>query len=144
VRAPWVLDDALRLTALPNVRLAGQITGVEGYIESAASGLTVGIALARELRGEEPLPPPPETALGALFGHTRKEVPDYQPSNVIWSMFPPHPGKRMRRTLKRERLAKRALEALEPWLAALEGREVRAPVIDDGSAENAGSSTLSG
>ncbi|NOY91223.1 MAG: methylenetetrahydrofolate--tRNA-(uracil(54)-C(5))-methyltransferase (FADH(2)-oxidizing) TrmFO [Deltaproteobacteria bacterium] len=131
VRAPQVLDDELRLRALPNVRLAGQITGVEGYIESAASGLSVGIALARELRGEPALRPPPETALGALWGHTRKQVPDYQPSNVIWSMFPALPGRRMRRKLKRERLAQRALEA---WLAALDGREVTPPSADNAEA----------
>jgi methylenetetrahydrofolate--tRNA-(uracil-5-)-methyltransferase len=121
------------------VRLAGQISGVEGYIESAASGLFVGIALARELRGEPALRPSAETALGALWGHTRKQVSDYQPSNVIWSMFPPLPGRRMRRKLKRERLAQRALEALEPWLAALEGRE---PV--ELAADNAEASSVSG
>jgi len=119
VRAPWVLDESMRLKAMPNVRLAGQITGVEGYIESAASGFVVGLDLARELSGEPKCPPPAECALGALQRHTQKEVPDYQPSNVVWSMFPKMPGRRMRRRIRRERLAQRALDALGEWLPSV-------------------------
>ena len=119
VRAPEVLDENLALRALPGVYLAGQITGVEGYVESAACGLCVGASLAARVRGEVADLPPETTALGALLSHLRKPVADFQPSNVVWSMFPPldappTEGKRRRvgRRERREALAARALEDL--------------------------------
>src|SRR4029077_9557183 len=89
VNSPVVLDDALCVRALPGVYLAGQITGVEGYVESAACGLCVGVMLAQRVHGHAPVLPPPTTARGALLGHLRKPSADFQPSNVVWSMFPP-------------------------------------------------------
>jgi methylenetetrahydrofolate--tRNA-(uracil-5-)-methyltransferase len=109
VNAPQVLDDRLQLRAQPGVYLAGQITGVEGYVESAACGLCVGVMLAQSLAGAAAAPPPPTTALGALLGHLRRPQADFQPSNVVWSMFPPLAGKPLPRKRRREELAARAL-----------------------------------
>jgi len=119
VDAPAVLDDDCALRRAPHVHLAGQITGVEGYVESAAHGLVVGRRFAAKLRGHSVPLPPPETALGALYGHVRRVVPNYQPSNVVWSMFPdidvPGPQKK-NKPLRRQLLGERALNALESWL----------------------------
>lgn len=123
VNAPVVLDDTLALRALPGVYLAGQITGVEGYVESAACGMCVGISLAERLHGRDGALPPPTTALGALLGHLRRPSDDFQPSNVVWSMFPPVPAPargRQGRKERREALAARALADLEPWKAAMQ------------------------
>jgi methylenetetrahydrofolate--tRNA-(uracil-5-)-methyltransferase len=123
VDAPRVLGDDFALRAMPDVFVAGQISGVEGYVESAACGMCVGILLAGKLRGE-PLPiAPATTALGALLSHLRKPNPKFQPSNVVFSMFPELVSVPARgRSGKRERhlaLAKRALEDLNPWLEAI-------------------------
>jgi methylenetetrahydrofolate--tRNA-(uracil-5-)-methyltransferase len=88
VNSPVALGDDFALKNCPGVYLAGQISGVEGYVESAAAGLCIGRLLAQRLRGETPAPPPPTTALGALLGHLRRPSERFQPSNVIWSMFP--------------------------------------------------------
>jgi methylenetetrahydrofolate--tRNA-(uracil-5-)-methyltransferase len=123
VNSPQVLDEALALRALPGVHLAGQITGVEGYAESAACGLCVGVMLAERVRGLPGLPPPATTALGALLGHLRTPRPDFQPSNVVWSMFPPLPGpRRMGRKDRRDALARRALEDLRNWSGSAAAR----------------------
>jgi methylenetetrahydrofolate--tRNA-(uracil-5-)-methyltransferase len=120
VRAPDVLDETLALRARSDVWLAGQITGVEGYVESAACGLCVGAMLAQRLRGEAPTLPPPTTALGALLGHLRRRSGDFQPSNVVWSMFPPLTDvRRMGRKDRREALARRALHDLQSWTAGV-------------------------
>ena len=133
VDSPRVLSDDFELRALPGVHLAGQISGVEGYVESAASGLCLGIAIAARLSAGEgtPLPlPPATTALGALLSHLRRPSDDFQPSNVVFSMFPElHTTARGRRG-KRERhlaLAERALTDLDPWLERI-GRS-RGPAI---------------
>lgn len=119
VRSPDVLDDLLQLRARPGVFLAGQITGVEGYVESAACGLLTGIRLAAHLKGQEAPPPAPSTALGALFLHLRTQREDFQPSNVVWSMFPvlsePAARGRKGRKERREAMVKRALRTLPDW-----------------------------
>jgi len=122
IDAPAVLDDALSLRALPGVYVAGQISGVEGYVESAACGLCVGLLLAGKLTGEALPPPPRASALGSLLSHLRRPSDNFQPSNVVFSMFPelldPPKGRRG----KRERhlaIAERALTDLEPWLHAI-------------------------
>lgn len=127
VDAPRVLDDELALRALPGVHLAGQVSGVEGYVESAASGLVVGVLLARRLAGE-PAPLPPETtALGGLIRHVRDEEKKFGPSNVTWSMMPRLPGRKIRkRRLRREALSNRALETLAPWLEEVGAEALRA------------------
>lgn len=120
VHSPSVLDEDLQLRAKPGVYLAGQITGVEGYVESAACGLVLGMRLAAKLKGSHRPLPPPTCALGALLSHVREPVDPkkFQPSNIVWSHFPRLPGKKIRkRRLRREALAKRALEDLATWLA---------------------------
>jgi methylenetetrahydrofolate--tRNA-(uracil-5-)-methyltransferase len=125
VRSPDVLSDDLSLKALPGVYLAGQITGVEGYVESAACGMALGIELAQRLVGEAATRAPETTALGALLSHLRRPVPDFQPSNAVWSMFPPVEGKRLSKGDRRARQAERALADLEPWLATVGAAAVR-------------------
>lgn len=116
VNAPRVLTDRLALRMKGDVFLAGQITGVEGYVESAACGLILGIALARELRGEEPIAPPATTALGALLTHLSTPRDDYQPSNIVFSLFPPIEGKRLPKRARRDAMVERALEDQAAWL----------------------------
>ncbi len=116
VNSPRLLDLTLRMKAAPHVRLAGQITGCEGYVESAAVGLLAGRFAAAEAHGAAPLPPPPETAHGALLAHiTGGAVAEtFQPMNVNFGLFPPPPAG----TPKSERkpvMARRALEALTAW-----------------------------
>ncbi len=118
VRSPEVLDDALRLRAEPRVRLAGQITGVEGYMESAAVGLLLGHMLATERAGRALAPPPPETALGALYAHLRGRsgAPAFEPMNVHFGLLPPAPG-RGKRARQAAALA-RARAAFAGWREA--------------------------
>jgi methylenetetrahydrofolate--tRNA-(uracil-5-)-methyltransferase len=122
VNAPSVLGDDFALHALPDVFLAGQISGVEGYVESAACGMWIGIMLAGKLHAA-PLPVPPRTsALGSLLSHLRKPDPKFQPSNVVFSMFPELVIESRGRKGKRERhsaLAERALADLDLWLSAI-------------------------
>ncbi len=91
LNSPRLLDDALRLKAAPHIRFAGQITGVEGYVESAAIGLLAGRFTAAELAGNEAAAPPPTTALGALLGHITGggDAQTFQPMNVNFGLFPP-------------------------------------------------------
>ncbi|MBR45193.1 MAG: methylenetetrahydrofolate--tRNA-(uracil(54)-C(5))-methyltransferase (FADH(2)-oxidizing) TrmFO, partial [Rhodospirillaceae bacterium] len=121
LNSPSVLDPLLRLKARPNIRFAGQITGVEGYVESAAIGLLAGRFMAAEIGGVTPLPPPPETALGALLahitgGHLAGGAVSFQPMNVNFGLFPPLPGKYKKRERK-PAMAHRAIDRLADWLA---------------------------
>jgi methylenetetrahydrofolate--tRNA-(uracil-5-)-methyltransferase len=119
VNAPRVLAADLSLRGRENVLLAGQMAGVEGYVESAALGfMAAQFALAR-LRGEVAPEPAPVTAHGALLAHLREERPHgFQPMNVNFGLFPPLEGERTKRAEKNARLAARALEALEPYRLA--------------------------
>ena len=119
INSPKLLDRTLRLRSAPHIRFAGQITGCEGYVESAAIGLLAGRFAAAELAGTELAPPPRVTALGALLGHITgdADAASYQPMNVNFGLFPPLDG----RTKKKERkplYAARARDALEDWVAA--------------------------
>jgi methylenetetrahydrofolate--tRNA-(uracil-5-)-methyltransferase len=91
IRSPELLDDQLRLKSAPHIRFAGQITGCEGYVESAAIGLIAARFAIAELAGRILPPPPPETALGALLGHITggADAASYQPMNVNFGLFPP-------------------------------------------------------
>jgi methylenetetrahydrofolate--tRNA-(uracil-5-)-methyltransferase len=120
VNAPRQLGRALELRARPNLLLAGQITGVEGYVESAALGLVAGVNAAFLAHGR-PIPEPePVTAHGALLQHLRTPpAGDFQPSNVNFGLFPPLPeAGRLPRREKNRLLAERALAALEHYRAA--------------------------
>ncbi len=118
LNSPRLLDGELRLRDRPHLRFAGQITGVEGYVESAAMGLLAGLFAVAEARGTHLAPPPPETAHGALLHHvTGGAMADsFQPMNVNFGLFPPLAGKAPKRERK-SLLAKRALAALERWIA---------------------------
>jgi methylenetetrahydrofolate--tRNA-(uracil-5-)-methyltransferase len=137
LNSPKLLDPVLRLKAAPRLRFAGQITGCEGYVESAAIGLLAGRFAAAERLGEAAIAPPPTTAHGALLGHisgghieTIDSGPrSFQPMNVNFGLFPPlsralHTGpdaRRLRRADKtadkKRALCLRAFDDLESWLA---------------------------
>jgi methylenetetrahydrofolate--tRNA-(uracil-5-)-methyltransferase len=109
----------LELRARPNVQLAGQVTGVEGYIESTAMGFLAARFLAGRLRGEPVAPPPPTTAFGALYQHViRRRQPGepFQPTNINYGLLPPLPG-RPRKHERRALHAVRAREAFAAWCA---------------------------
>jgi methylenetetrahydrofolate--tRNA-(uracil-5-)-methyltransferase len=135
LNSPKLLDPQLRLKADPRLRFAGQITGVEGYVESAAIGLLAGRFAAAELAGAEAVLPPPATALGALLAHiTGGHLSDpgagdarsFQPMNVNFGLFPPlagsgkEQGKRLkaaeRGMARKKALSARALADLRHWL----------------------------
>jgi methylenetetrahydrofolate--tRNA-(uracil-5-)-methyltransferase len=118
INAPVHLDDQLRLRAKPSVRLAGQMTGVEGYVESAATGLLAARSLRAELAGEHLAAPDPITAHGGLIRHlTQRSGEDFQPSNITWGlMVCPEDLQSIRgRRERRERHADRALEMIRAW-----------------------------
>lgn len=130
--APVVLDDNNALRARPGVWFAGQITGVEGYVESIASGLVTALVLADALRGRPLDVPPATTALGGLWRHARGTLrapgnDEYTPSNVTWAMMPPleeeptAPGAKRKKVGKgdrRARLVARARRELDAWWRA--------------------------
>ena len=105
VCAPQLLQPTLQLKKQPHIFLAGQLSGVEGYVESTAMGLLSGINAARLLQGKTPITPPEETAHGALIHHlTATEVKRFQPSNVNYSLFPAFDKKAYRESLSSEEL----------------------------------------
>lgn len=88
LNAPTLLDGAFRLKSCPDLLFAGQMTGVEGYMESAASGLLAGLNAVRQVRGREPLILPRDTMLGALSGHVCDENAHYQPMGANFGILP--------------------------------------------------------
>ena len=121
INSPTLLDDQMRLRSRPNIRFAGQITGVEGYVESAAMGLLAGRMAAAEILGRSLPPPPPETAMGALITHITggAEAKTFQPMNVNFGLFPPIDAKGGRKGRKDRYKAytDRAKEAFTEWLS---------------------------
>ncbi|HEX4767124.1 MAG TPA: methylenetetrahydrofolate--tRNA-(uracil(54)-C(5))-methyltransferase (FADH(2)-oxidizing) TrmFO [Lichenihabitans sp.] len=149
LNSPRLLDPMLRLKAMPRLRFAGQITGCEGYVESAAVGLIAGRMAAAARRGEDFSLPPPTTAIGALLGHITgghieridSGPSSFQPMNVNFGLFPPlreaprsESGKKLRGPEKAQ-ASKRAMSAratrdLDAWLG---GRETLLPLAGDGA-----------
>lgn len=131
VNSPRILDQTLRLKARLTVRLAGQITGCEGYVESAAIGMLVGRFAAAERRGETPRVPPPTTALGALLNHiTQGAVAEtFQPMNINFGLFPPlSAAEASHRRSRRERQAafcERALSDLRSYTEVNDATSMR-------------------
>jgi methylenetetrahydrofolate--tRNA-(uracil-5-)-methyltransferase len=117
VNAPVLLDERMQLVARPNVFLAGQVTGVEGYVESCAGGFLCGLMLAQALAGETVTPPPPTTALGGIRTHLMRRQPVYQPSNITWACMPPHENPRLKKRDRYAALVERAITAHTAWLA---------------------------
>lgn len=128
INSPKLLDSSLRLKIMPRLRFAGQITGVEGYVESAAIGLLAGRFAASERLGHAAIIPPLTTALGALIGHItgQADAKTFQPMNINFGLFPEiNPPADLSKTQMREwkagrkpRLSARALSNLTSWLIA--------------------------
>lgn len=117
INAPQLLLPTQQLRTEPRLIFAGQITGVEGYVESAASGFLAGLTAAALVQGGEPPLPPRETALGALIHHlTASDSRHFQPMNVNYGLFPPLEG-RIKKKDRKPLLAERALAALDKWRA---------------------------
>ncbi|OGP60785.1 MAG: methylenetetrahydrofolate--tRNA-(uracil(54)-C(5))-methyltransferase (FADH(2)-oxidizing) TrmFO [Deltaproteobacteria bacterium RBG_13_52_11b] len=119
VDSPQLLKESLQLKSDPTLFLAGQITGVEGYMESAAMGIIAGLNAYRQARAMSSVVPPPTTAMGALINYiTHSESVPFQPMNINFGLFPPLPG---RRRQKRQHLSTRALEEMRRWKEDLGG-----------------------
>jgi methylenetetrahydrofolate--tRNA-(uracil-5-)-methyltransferase len=123
IQAPALLDETLRLKKAPWLRFAGQLSGVEGYTESIATGLLAGIYAAALARGEEPTPAPRASALGSLVHYiTHAEVKDFQPANITFDLLEPldeELRKKVRDKKERHRLVcERALTAFDAWWSA--------------------------
>jgi methylenetetrahydrofolate--tRNA-(uracil-5-)-methyltransferase len=118
LNAPRLLDAGMRLKADPGVTFAGQITGVEGYVESAASGWLAAWFVADELGARAFRPPPPSTAHGGLLVQLSRNAETYQPSNITFSHLPPWEGERLGKRPRYEAIARRALEDLARWIDA--------------------------
>lgn len=126
LNSPRLLDGELRLKSAPHLRFAGQITGVEGYVESAAIGLLAGRFAAAQGLGQQAAPPPPTTALGALLGHITggAEAAGFQPMNVNFGLFPElAQSRRIRGKDRKQALSARALEDLAGWLGSKQAAE---------------------
>ena len=120
INSPQLLDGTLRLRSTPHIRFAGQITGCEGYVESAAVGLLAGRFAAAEAAGNALPPPPPTTALGALLGHITggADAASYQPMNVNFGLFPPlELSGRTKKADRKKLYTDRAKADLAEWLA---------------------------
>ena len=130
INSPRLLDGELRLKSKPNIRFAGQITGCEGYVESAAVGILAARFAAAELRGERLPLPPVETAIGALLAHVTggADAETFQPMNVNFGLMPPLSG-RFKRADRKKAYTDRAREKLAEWLAA-----IRHPGLEPGPA----------
>ncbi len=121
--SPKVLDETLRLKTRPNIRFAGQVTGCEGYVESASVGLLAGLFAAWETVGKPAVLPPETTALGAMLRHITVNANEecFQPMNINFGLIPPPPvpeGKRKIKGLDRKRAqSERALADLGEWIA---------------------------
>jgi methylenetetrahydrofolate--tRNA-(uracil-5-)-methyltransferase len=122
INSPTLLDTQMRLKSRPNIRFAGQITGVEGYVESAAMGLLAGRMAAAEIKGGDLPPPGFETAMGSLVNHITggAEAKTFQPMNVNFGLFPPLEEARGGRKGRKDRYkgyTDRAKETFTQWLA---------------------------
>ena len=124
INSPRLLDRQLRLKSKPNIRFAGQITGCEGYVESAAVGILAARFAAAELRGDTLPSPPVETALGALLNHITggADAETFQPMNVNFGLMPPPPGK-AKKADRKKAYTDRARAALAGWLEQVEVAE---------------------
>ncbi|MDX9746616.1 MAG: methylenetetrahydrofolate--tRNA-(uracil(54)-C(5))-methyltransferase (FADH(2)-oxidizing) TrmFO [Syntrophales bacterium] len=127
LHAPQLLTKTLQLRKDKRVFVSGQITGVEGYVESAATGLWAGISMSASLSGGEISPPPPTTAIGALIHHiTRQDLHDFQPMNVNFGLFTPLEQRRIPKRYRGSHYADRALSDIRLWKETLNKK----PLLD--------------
>ena len=116
VCAPRVIEPTLQMHQRPGLFLAGQLSGVEGYIESTAMGLLAGINAARLVQGKGLLTPPPATAHGALIRHlTVSDPAHFQPSNVNFGLFPPLVGRKIPKKERGRLRSAQALALIDEW-----------------------------
>jgi methylenetetrahydrofolate--tRNA-(uracil-5-)-methyltransferase len=124
INAPTCLDKNQQLKNDPRIVFAGQITGVEGYVESAASGFLAGLTVARQLQEKSVLLPPSTTGFGALLTHlTESDAENFQPANVNYGLFPLLENRKRKRSERRLAMAERALTDLADWWQAVQGEE---------------------
>jgi methylenetetrahydrofolate--tRNA-(uracil-5-)-methyltransferase len=128
LNSPRLLDTTLRLRAMPRLRFAGQITGCEGYVESAAVGLMAGRFAAAERLGTTQAPPPLTTAMGAILGHITggADATTFQPMNVNFGLFPPIEGS-FKGKERKQAMAVRALRDFDHWLGPSLDKLAQAP-----------------
>ncbi len=129
--SPRVLTTDLQAKNRPGLFIAGQLTGVEGYVESAATGLLCGVNAARALLGQASLLPPPSTALGSLLAYVTDEGRrDFQPMNANYGLMPPLEGRKLRKRERRQAMGRRALEEhgrwMQNWPGGTDGHKERA------------------
>ena len=124
IQSPMLLDEFLRLKAQPNILFAGQISGCEGYVESADTGMLAGYYAACLAKGENPVVPPKTTATGAMLGHLLDTTADYQPMNINFGIFPTIQGEitangkfcKIKGADRKEAYCQRALADFTDWL----------------------------
>ncbi len=124
IQSPLLLDEFLRLKAQPNVMFAGQISGCEGYVESADTGMLAGYFAACLIKGKTPILPPRTTASGAMLGHLADATADYQPMNINFGIFPTIQGeitsngkfRKIKGADRKEAYCKRALTDFAQWI----------------------------
>jgi methylenetetrahydrofolate--tRNA-(uracil-5-)-methyltransferase len=137
--APRLLDATLQLRDEPGLYFAGQITGTEGYVESAAGGWLAAYFVSERLAGREPLLPPPTTAHGGLLTQLSRNPGAYQPSNITFSHVAPLEGVRLKKRARYAALAERALADLDGWIASM-----RDPAASSGARAPASAAALVG
>ena len=130
VDSPKLLDETMQLKARPHVYLAGQVAGVEGYVESCAAGLLCALLMAQRTNGHAMTPPPETTALGGIRTHLARGSADphaaFQPSNITWACMPPHANRRLKKRERYAALSVRALNDFDAWFES-------APLVKVGS-----------
>ena len=129
IKSPILLDNQLRLKTMPNIRFAGQITGCEGYVESAATGFLAGYFAACEIKNTSSVLPPLETAFGAILGHLQDTtaLDNYQPMNINFGLFPSITGeitvngkfRKIKGNERKQAYCQRALEKISEWIKRL-------------------------
>lgn len=124
INSPRLLNKVMQMNKFPHIRFAGQITGVEGYVESAATGLLAGRFTAQELLGKEPIVPPKNTALGSLLDHITGGANEetFQPMNINFGLFEP-PSTRMTKTDRYAFYSNQALSEIDQWLKEIAADE---------------------
>src|SRR5207249_10844531 len=133
INGPTVLADTWQVRRRPTVFFAGQMSGVEGYVESAASGLIAGMNAAALAKGERIVSPPRTTAIGALAYYVSHADPaHYEPSNITFGIMQPLDKAPKNKKLRNEALSARALADLETWKARPEGRALQMSSVANG------------
>lgn len=128
ISSPALLNSALQMKAHPSILFAGQICGVEGYVESIATGMLAGIHAAALVAGEVPIPPPRATALGSLIHYiTHADPQKFQPANITFDLLPPLEKKVRDRQLRHKLQCELALRQLAGWLVLFQNQEGRTP-----------------